>query len=213
MSRSLRRLVLILTILLPQRLKLAALRRIPGWTIGDQVYIGLSFLDAENVQISDGAYLGHFNLIRNVHILRIGCNSHIMNFNSFFGANALVRFGFESRIEMGDGVMFMSHHFIDCAGSLHIGSNVTVGGRSTEIYTHQRNLHDGVPVLEPTTVRIGRGTYVGARCTLVSCIVPPETVIGAGAVVVDDHSNDAAHGPVLLAGNPARVRKRYMEHG
>jgi acetyltransferase-like isoleucine patch superfamily enzyme len=68
-----------------------------------------------------------------------------------------------------------------------VGDDVIIGGRSTEIDTHQRNLRNDVPVLDPSEVVIGDDTYVGARCTLVSCTIPAGAVIGAGAVVVAAH--------------------------
>lgn len=204
-----RRGLLFLTLLLPSGLKISILRLLPGWKIGNGVQIGLSYLDSEIVDIGEGVHIGHFNIVRNVQEFRLGPSAHIKNFNSFFGAATIAEFGFVSCVRIGARVLFMSHHFIDCAGTFTIEDDVTFGGRSTEVYTHQRNLHEGVPRLEPTAVFIGQGTYVAARCTLVSCVVPPGTVIGAGAVVVGDHRSDVHDGPVLLAGNPAIVRKRY----
>jgi|SRR4051794_39333770 acetyltransferase-like isoleucine patch superfamily enzyme len=208
-KRSLRRAVAVVVVFLPLRLKVAGMRHLLGWRIGRRVRIGFSYIDADEVVLGDDVFVGHFNVVRNLCRLRIGRTSHVKNFNSLYGARTLAEHGFVSDVEIGANVKFMSHHFVDCAGRLVIGDDVTVGGRSTEIYTHQRNIRDGEPVLEATAVEIGRATYVAARCTLVSCIIPAESVIGAGAVVVGDHREDAADGPVLLAGNPATVRKRY----
>jgi acetyltransferase-like isoleucine patch superfamily enzyme len=112
-------------------------------------------------------------------------------------------------VVIGKDVGIMSHHFADCAGTLEIGDGVTVAGRSTDIYTHQLSLTDGTVGLNPTRVVIGAAAYVGARCTLVACVVPPGAMVGAGAVVVRDHTKDAGDDRVLLAGNPATVRKVY----
>ncbi|MDQ6945560.1 MAG: hypothetical protein M3256_04645 [Actinomycetota bacterium] len=198
------------TLVFPQRFKIPLLRLLAGWSIGSHAYVGFSYINADEVRIGEGVYIGHFNLVRNMKSFRVGPRSHIKNFNSFFGAATIAEHGFNSVMELGSGVLFMSHHFVDCAGTLQVEDNVTIGGRSTEIYTHQRNIKGGVPFLEPTTVHIGQNAYVAARCTLVSCIIPPDAVVGAGAVVVGDHQADGTDGPVLLAGNPATVRKRYQ---
>lgn len=201
--------MLITTIVLPQPLKVAVLRRLRGWTVGSNVYIGLSYLDAEEVILEEGSHVGHFNVVRNVMHFRLGKGACVLNFNSFFGGGVGWKDWFPSKVDIGDRVMFTSHHFVDCTGTLVIGDEVTLGGRSTHIYTHQRSVHGGAPSLNPTTVVVGEQSYVGARCLLVSCRIPARTVVGAGAVVVKDHQAEEADGPVLLAGNPARVMKRY----
>jgi acetyltransferase-like isoleucine patch superfamily enzyme len=206
-----RRLVLLATLLMPGPLKVAILRRQRGWHIGKGVSIGLSWLDAEQVTLADGVRIGHFNLVRNLLSLSIGQDSFVKDFNSFFGAGAAAREWFPSNVEIGARVVFMSRHFVDGSGTLVIGDDVTVGGRSTEIYTHQRERRDGVPVLCATQVVVGDRAYVGARCTLVSCRIPARAVVGAGAVVVNDHEADGKDGAVLLAGNPARVAKHYTD--
>jgi len=194
---------------LPQALKLAILRRLRGWTVGSDVYIGVSYLDAEEVVLDDSSHVGHFNVVRNVMRFRMGKSACILNFNSFFGGGVGWKDWFPSTVDLGDRVMFTSHHFVDCTGTLVIGDEVTLGGRSTHIYTHQRSVHGGAPSLDPTTVIVGEQSYVGARCLLASCRIPARAVVGAGAVVVKDHQADGADGRVLLAGNPARVMKRY----
>lgn len=212
-GRLTRQLVLIVTLPLPQLLKLAVLRRLKGWTVGTGVHIGLSYLDAQEVVLGDGSHIGHFNVVRNVMRFRMGTGAYLKNFNSFFGAGTGWQNWFPSDVDIGRNVAFMSHHFVDCTGTLVVGDGVTVGGRSTQIYTHQRNLCDNVASLDPTTVEIGPEAYIGACCLLVSCRIPARAVVGAGAVVVKDHRADGDQGPVLLAGNPARVMKRYPSTG
>ena len=201
--------MILATLVLPPAFKPRLLNCLPGWTVGRRVRIGLSIILADSVVLADDVSIGHFNLVVNVSELRIGEGSVVRNFNSFHGGGHLVNVGFPCRVVLGDRVRMMSHHFVDCAGTLIVGNDVTIGGRSTEIYTHQRALRDGVPILEPSEVSIGDETYVGARSTLVSCSIPVGTVVGAGAVVIGAHVLETSGERVLLAGNPARIMKRY----
>ncbi|MGI9119202.1 MAG: FkbM family methyltransferase [Acidimicrobiales bacterium] len=206
---SIRLFVVLATLFMPQSVKLGVLRRLSGWTVGRNVRIGFSLVDADSVVLEDNVQIGHFNLFVNVNKLWLGEGGVVRNFNSFHGGGPLVTVGFPSSVRLGRRSKMMSHHFVDCAGSLVVGDDVVIGGRSTEIYTHQRSLRDNVPVLEPSEVVIGDDTYVGARCTLVSCTIPAGAVIGAGAVVVGAHLEVDPEERVLLAGNPARIMKRY----
>jgi acetyltransferase-like isoleucine patch superfamily enzyme len=194
---------------MPQPVKLGVLRRLPGWTVGRNVRIGFSLVDADSVVLEDDVQVGHFNLFVNISRLWLAEASVVRNFNSFHGGGPLVKVGFPSSVRLGRRTKMMSHHFVDCAGSLVVGDDVVIGGRSTEIYTHQRSLRNDVPVLEPAEVVIGDDIYVGARCTLVSCTIPSGAIVGAGAVVVGVHLQEDAEERVLLAGNPAKVVKRY----
>lgn len=207
--RLVRHLLVFSTLLMPQQVKPSVLRLLPGWTVGRRVRIGFSLVTADSVVIEDDVYIGHFNLFVNINRLFLGEGAFIRNFNGFHGGGHLVTMGFPSTVTIGRRAKMMSHHFVDCVGSLVVGNNVTIGGRSTEIYTHQRTLRDGTPALEPSEVVIGDDTYVGARCTLVSCRIPAGAMVGAGAVVVGAHDQDNRQERVLLAGNPATVRKRY----
>lgn len=212
-----RKIIALVVIPLPQRMKASALRNLLGWTIGYGVSIGLSYVDADSVNLDDGVHIGHFNSFRNLAHLEMGKGSYVKNFNSFAGSTHWLK-QLPSRVTLGSKVSVMSHHFADCAGTLVIEDNVMIGGRSTEIYTHTLTLEQTVGfyqdlatgrTLVPTTVIIGKGAYIGARCTLVSCVVPPGAMVGAGAVVVSDHSHDEPGRRVLLAGNPAVVKKVY----
>jgi carbonic anhydrase/acetyltransferase-like protein (isoleucine patch superfamily) len=50
--------------------------------------------------------------------------------------------------------------------------------------------------------------YVCARATLVYCKIPPDSVVGAGAVATEDFSKEGTG--LLLAGNPAKIKRRLI---
>lgn len=201
-----RKTLLALAVFLPLPLKLFLYRTLLRWNIGRGVKIGYSYLDAVDVEIGDKVCIGHFNVLRGVRRLRIGSGTYIANFNEIFGDGGFYE-NFVSSLEIGSGVSFMSHHFIDVGGTVLIGDRATIGGRDTHFWSHTRTLHNGVPRLEPTTVEIGADVYVGARATLVGCSVPDGAVVGAGSVVTKSFAPEAQR--LLIAGNPAAIRKRY----
>jgi acetyltransferase-like isoleucine patch superfamily enzyme len=196
---------LLLCAVLPNFVKILIYRRVLGWKIGHGVKIGFSYIDAEDAILGDRVYVGHFNIIRNLNYLSIGSDTHIANFNSIFGS---IYVGWASRLEIGQSVNFMSHHFLDSSAKITIGDNVTFGGRGSQMWSHTRAYDEcGKPFIKPIDISIGDDVYIGANTTLVGCSLSDNAVVGAGSVVVK--SFEAETSPVLIAGNPAKVRKRY----
>lgn len=200
-----RKLLLLLTVLLPCSLKLLVYRKVMGWQIEGNVRIGFSYIDADKVWIGENVYIGNLNVIRCVKQLQIGKNSRIVNFNQFFGRRENPRW--PSQLTIGENVQFMSHHFIDAGGTVTIGDRTTVGGRDTQIWSHSLVYQTGEGVMGPISVSIGADVYIGARSTLVGCQIPNKGVVGAGSVVTKDFSHETER--ILIAGNPGVIKKRY----
>ena len=201
-----RKVLLILAVILPQSLKLLIYRNILGWTIGKQVKIGLSYLECDEVIIGNNVFIGNFNVIRSLKFFQVGNGSYIANFNEFFGNN---RQGIEWKRELrlGESVSLISHHFIDVSGTVTIGDNSTIAGRDTHFWSHSLTYREGLPIIAPLNIRVGKGVYLGARATLLSCEIPDGAIVGAGSIVNKTFAPENCR--LLIAGNPATIKKRY----
>jgi acetyltransferase-like isoleucine patch superfamily enzyme len=199
-----RKILLLLAVIFPQPLKLFVYRKIMGWKIGKQVKIGFSYIESREVLLGDNVLIGHFNVIRGLRRFQVGSDCYIANFNQFFGNDYEE---WTRELTLGEKVLFMSHHFIDVAGTVTIGSQTTVAGRDTHFWSHTLTYPDGVPALVPMSVHVGEGAYIGARTTLVGCNIPDEAVVGAGSVVNKTFAPESCR--LLIAGNPATIKKRY----
>jgi acetyltransferase-like isoleucine patch superfamily enzyme len=204
----LRKLLLILVVPLPQPLK-QALYRLLGWKIGRGVRIGLSYIDGQEVTLCDHVVIGHGNVFKQMKRLHIGADARLHNFNEIFGSSYGAEWAGE--LEIGNNVSFMSRHFIDASGSVVIGACAVIAGRETQFWSHQMSVVDGVSRLIPLRICIGEDAYIGARAMLLGCSVPAGAVVGAGSVVTRDFA--AEDGKVLIAGNPATIKKRYEAKG
>lgn len=201
-----RKLLLLLCVVLPQGLKQGIYRSVFRWKVGRRVRIGCSYLDCAAVDLGDDVRIGHFNVLRGLQRFQVGERTYIANFNEFFGNGGAYE-SFKSVLIFGSGVNFMSHHFIDVGGTVTIGDGATIGGRDTHFWSHTRTFRNGIPCLEPTEVTVGPDVYVGARATLVGCSIPGGAVVGAGSVVTKSFAPEPQR--LLIAGNPAAIRKRY----
>lgn len=201
-----RTLLLLFAVFLPSPLKRVWYRALFGWKVGRRVRIGLSYLDAAHVEIGDDVRIGHFNLVRSVARFVVGRGTTVVNLNTFSGARQRGD-GWTRTLTLGDGVYIASRHFFDVAGDLTVGDGTIIAGRDTHLWTHSILLEPGGLELRPLSLRLGRRCYIGARATLLYCTLPDGCLVGAGSVV--NKSFDPVDGSILIAGNPAVIRKTY----
>jgi acetyltransferase-like isoleucine patch superfamily enzyme len=202
-----RKLLLLLLAFLPSVFKVLIYRGILGWKIGKNVKIGLSYIDSEKVEIGNDVTIGHFNIFQRILDLQVGARTYIRSFNQFSGGGYEIESGWTRRLYLGGGVLIMNNHFIDIGGTVEIGNRTTLAGRDTHIWSHTMSYENNNLSLIPLNVEIGEEVYVGARSTILFCKVPSRAVIGAGSIV--NKSLETNGGRVLIAGNPAIVKKYY----
>ncbi|MEL6462640.1 MAG: DapH/DapD/GlmU-related protein [Cyanobacteria bacterium J06621_15] len=198
-------------VIVPQKIKPFLYRKLFGYSIGKNVKIGLSYIDSKDLLIADNVRIGHFNILKSIKKISIGKNSYIGNFNQLFGGENR-DFPWKSELILGDKVLIMSHHFMDITGSICIGNQTTIAGRDSHFWSHslvKTNDKNGGFKRVALNINIGENVYVGARATLVGCVIPNQSVVGAGSVVTKNFSQE--NNRVLIAGNPATVKKRYEE--
>jgi acetyltransferase-like isoleucine patch superfamily enzyme len=198
-----RKLLPLLPMLLPQRLKRAWFRRVLGWDVADDAYVGFSYIDADEVTLGPGSRIGHLNIVRNIRTLELGARTFIKDLNDIFGCTPLGLHGDRS-FRLGDDCHIMSRHFFEVGGSITIGSNTLIGGRGTQIYTHSLISPGGVEPWKIGEMVIGDGAKVFARTTLIHCRIPPGAMVVAGAVLTKSYEPEPNQ-RLLIGGNPAVI--------
>ena len=213
--RRLRLAGLALVALLPNALKKPLYRMIFGYRFGAGVWIGLTLLDAEHVDLGDGTRIGHLNMIGRVGRLRTGCQARIGTLNIIRGGER-VRLGDyahvmrlnvlnaipdhdcttdpESVLEVGPGTVITSGHRIDFTDRVTVGKNVIIGGRNSSLWTHNRQ--------ETAPIEVGDFCYLGSEVRLApGAKLPSECILGIGAVLTGEIKEPRS----LVAGVPAKV--------
>ena len=197
-------LVQLFAMLLPHPIKRFLLRSTLGWSIGKDTKIGYSIILCRQVRIGANCQIGHFNLVGDLKTLEIGDESKIFNLNHFMASK---HGGWPDAFSIENNSQITSRHFFDCSGGIRIGNRCLIGGRDSQFWTHFFISHDGASRIEWRELTIADRCYICARATLVYCKIPSDCVIGAGAVVTKDFSKEGTG--LLLAGNPATIKKRY----
>lgn len=179
---------------LPSLLKIWALRRL-GFNIGRDCHIGFSLIDAKNISLGDSVRIESFNIIHRLNNFHINTGGRINGFNWITGARTGSFFvGFNSAITR--------FHFFEASGSIYIGDNTIIAGRSSHFFTHgisSTNLDD------IRSIQVGSWCYVGSSSKFVpGAEIANGTFVGMGSVVTRKFSDEY----VLVAGAPAIIRKQ-----
>lgn len=203
-----KKIFLLIVVILPQALKILAYRKLLKWDIQADVKIGLSYIDCDRVVLGKQVKIGHFNIITELRHFEMGEQSNLGNLNHISGRRDHPRW--YGQFILGKNSRITSRHFVAAPGKVTIGDNTTIGGRDSQIWSHSLTYETGEAILNPLEVRIGADVYVGARATLVGCSIPNQAVVGAGSVVAKSFEQEEHR--VLIVGNPATIKKRYLTH-
>jgi len=205
------KLLRLLAVVLPQPLKRALFRRVLGWDVAADAYVGLSYIGADAVKLGPGSHIGHFNIVRNIRSLELGRHAYVKDFNHIFGGTPAGMQG-ERSFRLGDNSNIMSRHFFDVGGTIAIGRDSLIGGRGTQIYTHSIITGGGGHRWRVADMVIGDGAMVFASAVLVHCHIPPGAIVAAGAVLTKSYEPEPGQ-RLLIAGNPAIIVRRQAIRG
>ncbi|MBW4616326.1 MAG: acyltransferase [Desmonostoc vinosum HA7617-LM4] len=199
--------VAVLVALLPSWIKILVLRMM-GHEIGKDVYIGMSILNIRKITLKDGARIQNLNYFKNLSHLTMMERSAISGWGNWFTASQANYQDNEDFgcLTIGERASITGRHYFDVQGRIVIGKGTLIGGFNSTFYTHTITADiDTTNINKP--IIIGERCYVGSHCIfLPGTAIGSFTFVGAGSVVT---KNFLDKDYVLLAGNPAMVKKVY----
>jgi acetyltransferase-like isoleucine patch superfamily enzyme len=207
--------VLVLLGILPGFLKRTLYGILFGYRIAPGVRIGIALIDAHQVELATGSSIGHLSAIVSVGRLKLGTHARIGRLNIIRGGEQVVLGSYadvmrlnvlnaipdhdcitnpQSVLEIGPGTVITSGHRIDFTDKVTLGKNVIVGGRSSSLWTHNRQ--------ETAPIDIGDFCYLGSEVRLApGAKLPDECILGIGAVLVSEITESRS----LVVGVPAKA--------
>ncbi|MBV8528589.1 MAG: hypothetical protein JOZ75_09760 [Candidatus Dormibacteraeota bacterium] len=182
--------------------KLWLLRHLLGWRIGPGCYVAPIIADVRHASLGRGARIGAGNVFRNLETLTMGAGAHIGHWNQITAAPGFSGAPGNCSLTMDVEAGITSAHYLDCSGSITIGTYAVIGGRRCTLLTHQADYVNEWVVAEP--IRIGDYTLIQSNV----CVTPGRTIaaraiVAMGAVVAKDLLSEA----MLYAGVPAVPKK------
>lgn len=198
-------LVQVMILFLPWGLRRWILTKTFGYSIDPTAHVGLSIILADEVTMSRGATLGHFNYVGRLDLLQLDEDASIGNFNWITGLSTRLNSPFfikktnrRSDLVIGKCSMIAHQNYIDCSDRIVLGQFAGIAGTRSQFVTH------GV---EPITSRqtcapiiVGDFTMVGSGSIVLKGVrIPDRCIVSAGSVV--SHVRPEPYS--LIAGNPA----------
>lgn len=208
-KRRRRYIISLVLFLFPWGIRRRLLCRIFGFHIDKSARIGLSFIVPRKLIMKKEAYIGHLSVCKGADLLQMEESSRIGNLNWITGKSTSIRSDFfmeeinrKSELVLGPHSAITNRHFIDCIDSVSIGEFTTIAGFRSQILTHSIDLEESRQSCAP--IKIGRYCFIGTGCIfLKGSLIPDYSVVGAGSVVIQQHSDQYT----LYGGVPARVVK------
>lgn len=195
-------------VLLPWALRRHALRWFFGYRLHPTARIGWSWIFPEELEMAEGARIGHLNVA--IHLARIKLGRHALiergNWITGFPRGGRRHFTHVANrtpvLLMGEHSGVTKHHHIDCTDRVEIGAFATIAGYRSQLLTHgidvARNRQDAAPIV------IGAYTLVGTAATILpGARLPERSVLGAKALLNKAYTDPGW----LYAGVPARPVK------
>ena len=180
------------------------LLKVMGWQVGRNCRVGFSWVNSKKIRLSDGARIGHANLIM-ADALFLGEKAYVGHLNRVMGplwlildahagvgnqntivrarrgvswGRAVFRLGKWSKLTVG--------HVVDCTRSVIVGDHSTFAGRGSQIWTHgylhapqglDRFRIDG-------SIRVGNNVYIGSSCVFNAGVrVSDAITVGAASCI------------------------------
>jgi acetyltransferase-like isoleucine patch superfamily enzyme len=196
--------------LLPNAVKLPIYRHAFGFRVGKDVRVGLSILDADELELADGARVGHGNLITRTKRVVLDRDAEIGFCNVLRGGDEIrlgrwatvMRFNVlnsipdndcdgptDPRLQLDDGAFVVSGHRIDFTDRIRIGKNVIVAGRNSSLWTHNRQA--------TRPIEIGDFCYLGSEVRIApGASLGDWSILAMGAVLSGKAEPRTVHGGV-----------------
>jgi acetyltransferase-like isoleucine patch superfamily enzyme len=195
----------LLVVLLPWRAKRLLLVRFWGYRLHPSARIGLSWFFPKNLEMAEGAAVGHFTVAIHLDNVVMGARATIGRGNWITGfpkghprhfAHQPDR---DPSLYLGPHSAITKNHHIDCTSCIRIGAFVTVAGYRSQFLTHSINIdecrQDCAPII------IGDYAFVGTNVVILGgAVLPARSVLGAKALLNKAWTEEYR----LYAGVPAK---------
>ncbi len=191
--------------LLPWVIRRWVLSRFYNYDIHPTAHIGLSYIYPDRLKMGARARIGHLNVAIHLHYIEMDEDASIAQRNWITGFPIDDKSFFEEyearvpQLIMGKDASIAKKHLIDCTDTVTIGAYTSVGGYNTQLLSHSTSLEHNRQHCAPIT--IGDHCFVGTRSVILpGAVLPPQSVLGAGAVLKKQFEESF----VLYGGVPAK---------
>ena len=201
-----KRLLLLLSTLLPWTLRRRVLVRWGGFDIHPSARIGLSWVQPGRLVMGPRSRIGHLTVCKNLGGVFLGEDSSVGNlcWITGFPPGPSRHFAHQPErrpeLHLGAHAAITHRHLIDCTATVSIGPFTTFAGFASQILTHSIDVATCRQSSAPVTV--GAYCFVGTNCVLLGgAALPDRSVLGAKSLL----NKAFTEGLTLYGGVPAKA--------
>ena len=183
-----KRLLILLSVLLPWGMRRSFLEKQFGYTIHPSCRIGFSGIFPTRLIMEEGSRIGNLTVCKNIDLLHMKAHASIGNGNwiTGFPLGPSRHYAEETdrrpQLIVGEHAALTHRHLIDCTNSVVIGKFTTVAGFQSQILTHSIDLEKSRQV--SASVRVGDYCFVGTNSVLLGgSALPDFCVLGAKSLL------------------------------
>lgn len=202
-----RKIVQIITCILPMSLKRWVLKRYFKFEIHPTARIGLSWIFPKKLIMGSHSSIGHFNVAVHLDEIRLGQRVSIARGNwitGFTSGSDSEHFKHQSDrksvLFIGEHSAITKNHHIDCTSPVVIGKYVTIAGYQSQLLTHSIDVYENRQDSNP--ISIGDYCFVGTNVVVLGgATLPAYSVLGAKSLLNKNFSEEWK----LYGGTPAKA--------
>lgn len=204
-----KKLLMMLSVLLPWRIRRGVLEKQFGFTLHPTSRIGLAWIFPDRLIMEENTSIGDLTVCKNIALLQLKAHASIGrgNWITGFPLGPSPHFAQETdrqpQLIIGEHSAITHRHLIDCTNAVTIGKFTTFAGFQSQVLTHSIDLERNRQASAP--VQIGDYCFVGTNCVLLGgSALPDYSVLGAKSLLnkafIDSY--------YLYGGVPARAVER-----
>lgn len=178
------------------------------YDIAPDAHIGFAYIFPKHLVMKSGSVIKHLNVAINLDEVVLEENALIDRSNWITGFPTGTDSDFfkaetdrKSQLILGKNSVITKKHHFDCTNIIRIGKFVTIAGYNSQFLTHSVNVYTNRQGSKP--INIGDYCFISTRVTILGgAALPPKSILGAGAVLNKDYTDDNELG--LYVGVPAK---------
>ncbi|MFL6594338.1 MAG: acyltransferase [Chthoniobacterales bacterium] len=183
-----KKLLLLLSLLLPWNARRTFLVRQFGYEIHPSARIGLGWILPDRLIMEANTRIGHLTICKNIALLHLREHALIGNGNwiTGFPLGPSPHFASETdrrpELIIGEHSAITHRHFIDCTNRITIGKFTTFAGFQSQMLTHSIDLEANRQASTP--IRVGDYCFVGTNSVFLGgAVLPDYCVLGAKSLL------------------------------
>lgn len=201
-----KKILALLTIILPWKVKRFLLIKIWKYEIHPNAKIGLAYIFPKHLKMEKGSKIDHFTVAIHLDLIILNENASISRSNwiTGFPTNSKSKH-FQHQINrkceliIGKESAITKHHHIDCTNQVKIGNYTTIAGYYSQFLTHSINIHENRQDSAP--IEIGDYCFVGTNSVVLGgASLPSYSVLGAKSLLNKKFTEEYT----LYGGAPAK---------